>query len=92
MVLEAKRTAKMNGSRFFQSERTVRSEFQNLVCHWFVMSYAAIATIIRVFVVGLKCLLLACSKTHPLFHLASWFVICLMQQLLLSIRVFVIGL
>ena len=30
-VLEAKRTAKMNGSRFFWSDRTVRSGFQNLV-------------------------------------------------------------
>ena len=28
--LEAKRTAKMSGSRFFRSDRTVRSEFQNL--------------------------------------------------------------
>ena len=28
-VLEAKRTAKMNGSRFFRSDRTVQSGFQN---------------------------------------------------------------
>ena len=30
-VLEAKRTVNMNGSRFFRSDRTVRSGFQNLV-------------------------------------------------------------
>ena len=29
-VLKAKRTAKINGSRFFRSDRTVRSGFQNL--------------------------------------------------------------
>ena len=29
-VLRGKRTAKMNGSRFFRSDRTVRSGFQNL--------------------------------------------------------------
>ena len=32
-VLEAKRTAKMNGSRFFQSDHTVRSGFQNLAAN-----------------------------------------------------------
>ena len=32
-VLEAKRTVKMNGSRFFRSDCTVRSEFQNLACN-----------------------------------------------------------
>ena len=31
-VLRGKRTAKMNGSRFFRSDRTVRSGFQNLAC------------------------------------------------------------
>ena len=30
-VLDAKRTAKMNGSRFFRSDRTVRSGFHNHV-------------------------------------------------------------
>ena len=30
-VLRGKRTVKMNGSRFFRSDRTVRSGFQNLV-------------------------------------------------------------
>ena len=30
-VLEAKRTAKMSGLRFSQSDRTVQSRFQNLV-------------------------------------------------------------
>ena len=35
-VLEAKRTAKMNGLRFFRSDRTVWSGFQNLAlgCVW----------------------------------------------------------
>ena len=33
-VLEAKRTAKMNGSRFFQSDHTVWSGFQNLVIEY----------------------------------------------------------
>ena len=32
-VLKAKRTAKINSSRFFRSDRTVRSGFQNLVNH-----------------------------------------------------------
>ena len=32
-VLEAKRTAKMSGSRFSRSDRTVRSGFQNLAAN-----------------------------------------------------------
>ena len=31
-VLEAKRTAKISGSRFFWLDRTVQSRFQNLDC------------------------------------------------------------
>ena len=35
-VLDAKRTAKMSGSRFFRSDRTVRSGFHNHACESWV--------------------------------------------------------
>ena len=36
-VLKAKRTAKINGSRFFRSDRTVRSGFQNLALNKYMI-------------------------------------------------------